>query len=124
MPHLSHSLDLSPCDFFPFDYLKDKLIDKNYTTPEDLFAEGAMIISEIPCDLISRVFAIWHQKWQKMPRYARELPSVPSGDEHLNTLKLAIKTFDIKLFFTRRTLRCLQYVDRVSPSKREKPDLW
>jgi hypothetical protein len=41
------------------------LIDKQYATPEELFVEVAMIISEIPSDLISRVFAILQEKLQK-----------------------------------------------------------
>jgi hypothetical protein len=63
MPHPAYSPDLSPCDFFLFllGYLKDKLIDNQYATPEELFAEAAMIISEIPSDRISRVFATWQE---------------------------------------------------------------
>jgi hypothetical protein len=57
MPHPAYSLDLSPCNFFLVGYLKDKLIDKQYAMPEKLFAEVAMIISEIPGDVISRIFA-------------------------------------------------------------------
>jgi histone-lysine N-methyltransferase SETMAR len=37
-PHPAYSPDLSPCDFFLFWHLKDKLIDKQYTTPEEQFA--------------------------------------------------------------------------------------
>jgi histone-lysine N-methyltransferase SETMAR len=65
MPHPAYSPDLSPCDFFLFGYLKDKLIDKQYTTPEELFSEVTTIISEIPSDLISRVFATWQERLQK-----------------------------------------------------------
>jgi hypothetical protein len=74
MPHPGDSPDLSPCDFFLFlfGYLKDKLIDKQYSTPEELFAEVAMIISEIPNDLISRVFATRQERLQKMLGYVRE----------------------------------------------------
>jgi hypothetical protein len=64
-PHPADSPDLSPCDFFLFGSLKDKLIDEQYTTPEELFDEMAMVISEIASDLISRVFATWQAKVQK-----------------------------------------------------------
>jgi hypothetical protein len=59
MPYPACRSDLSSSDFFPllFGDLKDKLIDKQYATPEELFAEMVMIISEIPSDLISRAFA-------------------------------------------------------------------
>jgi hypothetical protein len=40
------------------------LIDKQYATPEELFAEVAMIISEIQSDMISRVFATWKERLQ------------------------------------------------------------
>jgi hypothetical protein len=65
MPHPAYSLDLSPWDFFLFGYLKNKLIDKQYTTPEELFSEVTTIISEIPSDLISRVFTTLQERLQK-----------------------------------------------------------
>jgi hypothetical protein len=65
MPHPAYSPDVSPCNFFLFGYLKDKLIDKQYTTPEELLSEVTAIISEIPSDLISRVFATSQERLQK-----------------------------------------------------------
>jgi transposase len=65
MPHPVYSPDLSPCDFFLFGYLKDRLVDKRYTTPEELFSEVETIISEIPNDMISRVFLTWQERLQK-----------------------------------------------------------
>jgi hypothetical protein len=65
MPHPAYSPDLSPCDFFLFGCLKDKLIDKEYATTEELFAEAAMMISERPSDLISRVFATLQERLQQ-----------------------------------------------------------
>jgi hypothetical protein len=56
MPHQVYRPDRSPCDFFLFGYLKDKLIGKAYTMPEELFSEVEKIIPEIPSDMISRVF--------------------------------------------------------------------
>jgi hypothetical protein len=57
MRHPAYSPDRSPCDFFLCGYLKDKVIDKQYTTPEELSAEVTTILSGIPSDLTSRVFA-------------------------------------------------------------------
>jgi hypothetical protein len=65
MPHPGYSSDISPCDFFLFCHLKDKLIDKQCATPKELFDEMALIISEIPNGLISRVFVTWQEKSQK-----------------------------------------------------------
>jgi hypothetical protein len=62
--HPAYGRDLSHCDFFLFGYPKNQLTDKQYATPEELFAEVAMIISEIPSDLTSRVFATWQERLQ------------------------------------------------------------
>jgi hypothetical protein len=65
IPHPAYSPALSPCDFFIFGYIKNKVIDKQYTPPEGLFAEVTTIVSEIASDLISRVFATWQERVQK-----------------------------------------------------------
>jgi hypothetical protein len=65
MPHPVYSPDLSPCDFFLFGYLKDRLVDKRYATPDELFSEVETIISEIPSEMISRVFLTWQGRLQK-----------------------------------------------------------
>jgi hypothetical protein len=41
------------------------LIDKEYTTPEELFTKVEKIISEIPSDMISRVFLTWQERLRK-----------------------------------------------------------
>jgi hypothetical protein len=56
MRNSAYNHDPSPCDLFLFDYLKDKLIDRQYATPEKRFCEVETIISEVPNDRISRVF--------------------------------------------------------------------
>jgi hypothetical protein len=65
MPRPAYSPDLSPCNFFLFGYLKDKLIDKVYGTPEEVFREVETIISEILSDMISRVFLTWQERLRK-----------------------------------------------------------
>jgi hypothetical protein len=67
MPHPAYSPDQLPCDFFLFRYLKDKFIDKadENRTPEELFGEAETIISEIPSDVISRVFLTWQERLRK-----------------------------------------------------------
>jgi hypothetical protein len=62
MPHPTSRPDLSPCDFFLFGYLKDKLVDKRYATSEELIAGGDTTISEMPIDVISRVFLTWQER--------------------------------------------------------------
>jgi hypothetical protein len=65
IPHMPYSPDISPCDFFLFGYLKDRLIDRRYATPEELFCEVEMIIPERVSDQISRVFQTWQEGLQK-----------------------------------------------------------
>jgi hypothetical protein len=65
MPDPAYGPDRSPCDFVLFGSLKDKLIDKAYTMPEELFSEVETIISEIPSDMISRVFLTWQERLRK-----------------------------------------------------------
>jgi hypothetical protein len=65
MQHPAYSPDLSPYEDFLFGCLKDILIDKQSATLEELLAEVAMIISEIPSNLISRIFTTWQERLQK-----------------------------------------------------------
>jgi hypothetical protein len=65
MPHPAYRRNPSPCDFFLFGYLKDKLIDKACTKPEELLSEMETIISEIPSSIISRVFLTWQERLRK-----------------------------------------------------------
>jgi orotate phosphoribosyltransferase-like protein len=59
VPHAAEIAALFPCDFFVFGDLKDKLVDKRYATPEELFTGVDMIISEMPSDMISQFFLTW-----------------------------------------------------------------
>jgi hypothetical protein len=61
-PYLAYSHDASPCGFFLFGCLKDKLIDRRYATPEEPSSKVDTIISEIPSDLISGVFHTWQER--------------------------------------------------------------
>jgi hypothetical protein len=64
-PERNATPDISPCDFFRFNSLEDKLIDKGYATPQELFCAVETIISGIPSDLISRIFQTWQERLQK-----------------------------------------------------------
>jgi hypothetical protein len=48
-----------------------------------------------------------HKPSMRRSRIASKLQNVSRGGEHSDTLKLLIKTFDIRLFFTQRTLHWL-----------------
>jgi hypothetical protein len=62
MGHSPCSLDLAPCDFFLFGYLKGKLVGKQYETPEDLVSEVRTIIDGIRPDILKSVFESWKGK--------------------------------------------------------------
>jgi hypothetical protein len=65
MPHTAYSPDSSPCDFFLFGYLQDRLIEKKAETPDESFCRGETIIFQISNDMITRVFLAWHEKLRK-----------------------------------------------------------
>jgi hypothetical protein len=67
MPPPPQSPDPPPCDFVLFGYLKDRLLEKpsRNRTPRELLSEGETIISEIPRDMISRVFLTWQERLRK-----------------------------------------------------------
>jgi hypothetical protein len=65
MKHPPYGPDLAPCDFFLFGYLKEKLADAQYETPEELFFEVGEIIHDIPQDLRQRVFQDWKKRLQE-----------------------------------------------------------
>jgi hypothetical protein len=59
MEHLPYSLDLAPCDFFLFGYIKGKLMGKQEETFEDLVSEVRNIIEGIRPDILKSVFESW-----------------------------------------------------------------
>jgi hypothetical protein len=65
MRHPAHSHDISACHFFLFGYFKDKLIGGQSLTPEELLSQVQTIISTIPSDVISGVFATGQERLQQ-----------------------------------------------------------
>jgi histone-lysine N-methyltransferase SETMAR len=63
--HPPYSPDLAPCDFFLFGYLREKLKDMKYDTPEDLEDAVLETISTIPRSMLTDVFADWRQRLAK-----------------------------------------------------------
>jgi hypothetical protein len=62
MPRPGCNPDQSPRDIFLFRYLNEKSLGKQSTTPGEWFSGVETIISEIPSDLSSRVFATWQER--------------------------------------------------------------
>jgi hypothetical protein len=65
MPHRGYGPDRSPCNFFLFGSMKDRLVDKRYAMPKELFSEMETIIWEIPSEMISGVFLTWQERLGK-----------------------------------------------------------
>jgi histone-lysine N-methyltransferase SETMAR len=59
MSHPPYSPDLSPCDFFLFGYVKDRLIGCSFETPEDIFDAVMEVIHEIRPETFANVFEDW-----------------------------------------------------------------
>jgi hypothetical protein len=53
MSHPAYNPNRSPCDFFLFSYLRNKLIDEKYQTIDECFCEVEMIMSQISSDIIT-----------------------------------------------------------------------
>jgi hypothetical protein len=61
MKDLAYGPDLAPRDFFPFRYTKEQLKGRSFAQEEELLSGLAGLMSEIPPDVILRVFADWNQ---------------------------------------------------------------
>jgi hypothetical protein len=59
MEHPPYSLDLAPCDFFLFGYVKGKLVGKQSEIPDDFFSMVQNIIEGIHPDFLKSVFESW-----------------------------------------------------------------
>lgn len=49
-------------NLFPFGYMKERLKDRNFAEEEELLSGLSKLMSEIPLDMILRVFAGWNRR--------------------------------------------------------------
>jgi hypothetical protein len=104
LPHPSDSPDLAPGDFFLFGYLKEKLMDFNCETLDDLKTVIAEIFNEISKEQLTVVFVSWMKplKWvhknmtdstttseQKINSIASTFIETMAGHEHMNLLYIS-----------------------------------
>jgi hypothetical protein len=63
--HPPYSLDLAPCDFFLWGYLREQLMESAYSTPEEL--EWAIIrtIEDISRQTLLDLFASWGRRLER-----------------------------------------------------------
>jgi len=62
--HPPYSPDISPCDFYLFGYLKNKIIGKTFGTKDELVSWIEEQISEIPKAQLKKVFEEWLERLQ------------------------------------------------------------
>jgi hypothetical protein len=55
VPHRDYSLDLSPCDFWLFGMLKQKITDRVFRTIEEILAAIWQMWSEVPLKQLQSV---------------------------------------------------------------------
>jgi hypothetical protein len=65
LPHPAYSPDISPCDFWFFGFLKEKLKNIQLSTPEDISCHLCRIWNEVPLAEVQSVFYQWMDrlKW-------------------------------------------------------------
>lgn len=65
MSHCPYSPDLSPCDFFLFPFVKNKMRGKRFLTPEEAVDAFTQHVSEIPTSEWHKCFQNWFDRMQK-----------------------------------------------------------
>jgi histone-lysine N-methyltransferase SETMAR len=59
VPHPPYSPDLSPCDFWPFEMLKQKIRDQVFQTVEEIMTAVHRVCNELTLDDLQSVFFNW-----------------------------------------------------------------
>jgi hypothetical protein len=75
VPHPPYSPDIAPSDFFLFDYLKEGLAGTSFPDQETLISEVHQIFTDIPIEMLCRVFDDWIR---------RVLESIASAGEYVS----------------------------------------
>ncbi|KAL4463301.1 hypothetical protein ABPG72_013610 [Tetrahymena utriculariae] len=68
--HPPYSPDLSPCDYWLFDFIKQRLGD--HTNEESLFEEVTIILNEIPISEYKKTFEKWIERLELCVKYQGE----------------------------------------------------
>jgi hypothetical protein len=56
---------LAPSDFFPFGYIKGKMMGYRFETPSEVLVHIRVILAEIPRETLNAVFLEWTERLQK-----------------------------------------------------------
>jgi hypothetical protein len=74
MGHPAYNPDLVPADFFLFHYVKEQLKERSFAEEEKRILVLSELMSEIPPDMILRVFTHWNRRLRQRPRMEGEYP--------------------------------------------------
>jgi hypothetical protein len=64
LPHPPYSPDLTPCDFFYFPSLKEKLCGHRYQQAEEIVTTTREAIRDLPANIFQQCFQQLYQHWQ------------------------------------------------------------
>jgi hypothetical protein len=64
IPHLSHSPDLNPCNFWLFEMLKQKIKDRVFQTVEEMMTAVHCIWDELILQDLQSVFFNWIESFE------------------------------------------------------------
>jgi hypothetical protein len=60
--HPAYSPDISPCDFWPFGFLKEKLKEQEPSTSDDIIEAITTIWNDVTFEELQSVFSKWIQR--------------------------------------------------------------
>jgi hypothetical protein len=72
LPHHPCSLDLTPCDFFFFPRLKEKLCGRQFLSAKEVAATREAVW-DLPADIFQQCFQQLYQRWQDLHSGQRRL---------------------------------------------------
>jgi histone-lysine N-methyltransferase SETMAR len=64
LPHPPYSLDLTPCDFFFFPCLKEKLSGHQFQSAKEIVTATREAIWDLPANIFQQCFQELYQCWQ------------------------------------------------------------
>jgi hypothetical protein len=72
VPHLLYSPDLSPCDFWIFGKLKQKIKNRVFQRFEEIMIAVHRIWDELTLDELQSIFFNWIERFERMSKYGGE----------------------------------------------------
>jgi histone-lysine N-methyltransferase SETMAR len=64
LPHPPYSSDLTPCDFFFFPHVKEKLCGRQFQSAEEIITATREAVRDLPANIFHQCFQQLYQRWQ------------------------------------------------------------